>query len=85
MTIDITQNRTNIFSIYASRQADGTYLGHVRHQIEGRPEMDRVYDSGVSGTEKEALEEAHAYAAKYIAEHNYDDLLDADMLSRSGS
>ena len=85
MTIDITKDRTNIFSIYASRQADGTYLGHVRHQIEGQPELERVYESGTSSTEKEALEEAHAYAAKYIAEHNYDDLLDADMLSGSAS
>ncbi|MES2071111.1 MAG: hypothetical protein V4488_12235 [Pseudomonadota bacterium] len=84
MAIHIPQEQRNIFSIYATRQADGRFVGHVRHQLEGQPDSDRVYDTGISDTENEALEEAHAYAAKYIAEHHYDDLLDADMVSRPG-
>ncbi|WP_394780283.1 hypothetical protein [Undibacterium sp.] len=77
----IPQDRRNIFSVYATRQADGTYTGHVRHQIEGSPDKENIYDAGTSGTEKEALEEAHAFAAKYISDHNYDDLRDADMVA----
>ncbi len=72
MTTHIPQDRRNIFSIFATRQTDGRYTGHVRHQIEGQPDKDSIYDAGHFSTEKEALEEAHAYAAKYIAGHNYD-------------
>ncbi len=69
----IPGDRVNVFSIFARKLPDGTFSGHVSHKIEGAPaDTELVYDAGVSGTEKEALEEAHAYASKYIAEHKYD-------------
>jgi hypothetical protein len=69
----IPPERVNIFSIYARKLPDGNFSGHVSHKIEGAPaEKEKIYNAGVSGTEKEALEEAHAFASRYIAEHKYD-------------
>lgn len=69
----IPPERVNIFSIFARKLPDGTFSGHVSHKIEGAPaEKDKIYDVGISGTEREALEEAHAFASRYIAEHKYD-------------
>ena len=69
----IPQERVNIFSIFARKLPDGTFSGHVSHKIEGASaEKEKIYDVCISGTEKEALEEAHAYASRYISEHKYD-------------
>jgi hypothetical protein len=69
----IPPERVNKFSIFAKRLPDGTYSGHVSHKIEGSSvEKEKIYDVCISGTEKEALEEAHAYASRYISEHKYD-------------
>jgi hypothetical protein len=69
----IPPERVNIFSIFARKLPDGTFSGHVSHKIEGAPsEKEKIYDAGISGTEREALEEAHAFASRYIAEHKYD-------------
>jgi hypothetical protein len=69
----IPADRVNVFSIFARKLPNGTYSGHVSHKIEGAPaDTEKIYNVGVSSTEKEALEEAHAYASKYIAEHKYD-------------
>lgn len=69
----IPPERVNIFSIFTRKLPDGTFSGHVSHKIEGAPaEKEKIYNAGISGTEKEALEEAHAFASRYIAEHKYD-------------
>jgi hypothetical protein len=69
----ISPERVNVFSVFARKLPDGTYSGHVSHKIEGAShEKEKIYDVCISGTEREALEEAHAYASRYIAEHNYD-------------
>lgn len=69
----IPADRVNVFSVFARKLPDGTFSGYVSHKIEGAPaDSELLYDTGVSGTEREALEEAHAYASKYIAEHKFD-------------
>lgn len=30
---------------------------------------ERIYDAGIVGTECEALDEAHAFIARYVADH----------------
>lgn len=60
----------HVFKAYATRQKDGTFSGHVSHAIEGvRNTSERIYDTGVVGTEREALDEAHAFIARYVASH----------------
>jgi hypothetical protein len=69
----ISPERINVFSVFARKLPDGSYSGHVSHKIQGAAaDHEKIYDVCVAGTEKEALEEAHAYASRYIAEHNYD-------------
>ncbi|GGI53323.1 hypothetical protein [Oxalicibacterium solurbis] len=60
----------HVFRAYATERPDGTFSGHVSHTVEGRPDIvERIHDTGVVGTEVEALDEAHAFIARYIDEH----------------
>jgi hypothetical protein len=60
----------HVFKAYATENEDGSFVGHVSHLIEGVPDTaEKIYDTGTAGTEQEALDEAHAYIAKYVAEH----------------
>lgn len=66
----LPQPLRHIFRAYTSKRGDGTFSSHVSHTIEGRPEIpERIYDVGITGTEHEALDEAHAFIARYVAEH----------------
>ena len=61
----------HIFKAYATRLPDGTFSGHVSHTVENRPDIaEKIHDVGVAGTEQEALDEAHAFVAKYVSEHS---------------
>lgn len=65
-----TQPLRHIFKAYATQLKDGTYSGHVSHAIEGQPEIaEKIYDTGIVGTQHEALDEAHAFIARYVADH----------------
>ena len=60
----------HVFKAYASKLKDGTFSGHVSHSIEREPgTAERIYDTGIVGTEREALDEAHAFIARYVAAH----------------
>lgn len=60
----------HVFKAYVTKRKDGTYSGHVSHTIEGvRNAAEKIYDTGTVGTEREALEEAHAFIARYVADH----------------
>lgn len=60
----------HVFKAYANKLADGTFSSHVSHTVEGRPDItEQIHDVCVAGTEQEALDEAHAFVAKYVAEH----------------
>ena len=60
----------HVFRPYATERPDGTFSGHVSHTVEGRPDIaERIHDTGVAGTEMEALDEAHAFIARYVDEH----------------
>ncbi len=60
----------HVFKAYATKLKDGTFSAHVSHSIEGEPGMAaRIYDTGIVGTEREALDEAHAFIARYVADH----------------
>jgi hypothetical protein len=61
----------HIFKAYARRLPDGTFSGHVSHTVENRPDIaEKIHDIGIAGTEQEALDEAHAFVARYVAEHS---------------
>jgi hypothetical protein len=61
----------HIFKAYANKLPDGTFSSHVSHSVEGRPDIaERIHDVCIVGTEQEALDEAHAFVAKYVAEHS---------------
>lgn len=61
----------HIFKAYTKRLADGTFSGHVSHTLENRPDVaEEIHDVGVAGTEQEALDEAHAFVARYVSEHS---------------
>jgi hypothetical protein len=60
----------HVFKAYTTHQPDGTFSAHVLHTIEGRPDIkEKIHDIGIAGTEQEALDEAHAFVARYVAEH----------------
>ncbi|MFC7299756.1 hypothetical protein [Herminiimonas aquatilis] len=60
----------HMFKAYATRLEDGTFSGHVSHSLESDPTAaERIYDTGIVGTEREALDEAHAFIARYVADH----------------
>ena len=60
----------HVFKAYATKLKDGTFSGHVSHAIEGEPSAsEKIYDTGTVGTEREALDEAHAFIARYVADH----------------
>ncbi len=62
--------RRHVFRAYATRLKDGTFSGHVSHSLEGEPtEVEKIYNTGIVGTEREALDEAHAFIARYVADH----------------
>lgn len=64
------QSSRHIFRPYATERPDGTFSGHVSHTMEGQPDIpERIHDTGIAGTEAEALDEAHAFIARYIDEH----------------
>jgi len=61
----------HIFKAYTTRLSDGTFSGHVLHTVENRPDIpEKVHDVGIAGTEQEALDEAHAFVARYVSEHS---------------
>lgn len=60
----------HVFKAYVTELKDGTFSGHVSHAIEGgASSAQRIYDTGTVGTEREALDEAHAFIARYVADH----------------
>lgn len=60
----------HVFKAYATERKDGSFVGHVSHVIEGAPDTaEKIYDTGTAGTEHEALDEAHAFIARYVADH----------------
>jgi hypothetical protein len=60
----------HIFKAYTTHRPDGTFSAHVVHTIEGRSDVaEKVHDIGIAGTEQEALDEAHAFVARYVSEH----------------
>lgn len=60
----------HIFKACVRRRPDGTFSSHVSHTIEDKPDIaEQIYDIAVAGTEHEALDEAHAFVARYVAEH----------------
>ncbi len=60
----------HVFKAYATKLKDGTFSGHVSHSIEGTSAVaEKIYDTGIVGTEREALDEAHAFIARYVADH----------------
>jgi len=66
----LPEAQRHVFKAYASSLKDGTFSGHVSHSIQGESaEAERIYDTGIVGTEREALDEAHAFIAKYVADH----------------
>lgn len=60
----------HVFKAYATQLKDGMFSGHVSHSIEGESDAaEKIYDTGIVGTEHEALDEAHAFIARYVADH----------------
>jgi len=60
----------HVFKAYANQLKDGTFSGHVSHLIEGESaSAEKIYDTSTVGTEREALDEAHAFIARYVADH----------------
>ena len=61
----------HIFKAYTTKRRDGMFSAHVLHTVEGRPDIEeKIHDIGIAGTEHEALDEAHAFIAKYVGEHS---------------
>jgi hypothetical protein len=61
----------HIFRAYTRHRPDGTFSAHVSHTVENRPDIaEKIHDIGVAGTEQEAIDEAHAFVAKYVADHS---------------
>lgn len=61
----------HIFKAYTTKRPDGTFSAHVLHTVEGRPDIaEKIHNIGVAGTEQEALDEAHAFIAKYVSGHS---------------
>lgn len=66
----LPEPQRHVFKAYATQLKDGTFSGHVSHSIEGEPATaEKIYDTGTVGTEREALDEAHAFIARYVADH----------------
>lgn len=66
----LREPRRHVFKAYTTKLKDGTFSGHVSHAIEGESGgVKRIYDTGTVGTEREALDEAHAFIARYVADH----------------
>lgn len=62
--------RRHVFKAYATKLKDGTFSGHVSDSIEGEHgSVKKIYDTGIVGTEREALDEAHAFIVRYVAAH----------------
>ncbi len=60
----------HIFRPYVTRHANGTFSSHVSHTVQGHADIaEQIHDVGIAGTEGEALDEAHAFIARYVAEH----------------
>jgi hypothetical protein len=61
----------HIFRAYTRHRPDGTFSAHVSHTVENRPDIvEKIHDVGVAGTEQEAIDEAHAFVAKYVSDRS---------------
>jgi hypothetical protein len=61
----------HIFKAYATQLPNGMFSAHVSHKVENRPNVvEKIHDVGIAGTEREALDEAHAFIARYVSDHS---------------
>ena len=61
----------HVFKAYANSLKDGRFPSHVSHVIQGESAgAERIDEAGIVGTEREFLDEAHAFIAKYVADHS---------------
>ncbi len=62
--------KRHVFKAYATELKDGTFSGHVFHSIEGESVGEElIFDTGTVSAEREALDEVHAFIARYVADH----------------